>query len=171
MTALFITAFTLAAGVVIVLALALIAAVKSPDKKVKKKGKKKAAEKQLFSPTFFTPFSTCPKCNTEGLHWLREVTEDLIAQAEKIVPEYQSKLKHWKTVKEAWDSWQRIRNDPYRYIFATNRYDDYPTNPGKQPGKPDNYDLLKSIIETAFDVIRTCRECAHEWGQKTGVPE
>ncbi|AAN12846.1 gp204 [Mycobacterium phage Omega] len=91
-----------------------------------------AAEPEPISPRLFMPYSVCPKCDTEDLHWIESVEA----------------LR--KTLR-------KNRRALYDGPIPDYKIDIWPLYLATPEGE---------AIKHNDDVLRTCRDCGHKWGQK-----
>lgn len=99
------------------------------------------------SSSHFMPYSVCPKCDTEALHWLEKPDKDW-AVKEKVA--YKRRLSAWERVCRPAPKGRRL-------TIA-------------KPEMADSERLAVSILEGKVDVVRTCvnDKCGHRWGQQVG---
>lgn len=112
---------------------------------------------------YFMPFSVCPKCDVEALHWMREPDEEA---AERTVARFREKVDAWRAGEEAhWDRMDRLGKSGRRFYGETYWR-------SEKPKETAEVATAKKVIAGRIHVIRTCREpeCGHEWGQKIWAP-
>lgn len=91
--------------------------------------------------TYFMPYSVCPECAEEGLHWMRRPNWDAVAMLVAGASE-RMEANH--------RTWLRLGHNPIEFQYEGGE------------------ELAISVATNKSDVIRTCRECGHEWGQNVG---
>lgn len=150
-----------------ILALLFSGKISGWKRKPQDKPKKKRAAKPAFPDSFFMPFSVCPKCGVEALHWMEapDYDEALVLAAER--------RKRQRTFDAKLKSWDEMFGPNGRYPTLGKAWKDFPQSPEyRMPDEPQFSAaemLSTSVMEGSVEVIRTCRECDHVWGQNTSL--
>lgn len=100
---------------------------------------------------FFMPYCICPKCNEQQLHWIAEPDRMTAWSTRK---RYDDECKQWER-----ERYQHQRQGTAETFLAQ-------SSPPKLTPK---IVLAMAIDKGNVDVIRTCRNCGHEWGQRIGM--
>jgi hypothetical protein len=136
--------------------------------------------KSLFPLDCFTPYSVCPKCGVEALHWIGEPDRDTAFWLEK---DFATRMRNFEIRLERWDTkygpngdspilgedgvWQKYPGSDAEGNGELHNGRLYRYKPPERPALTDNE---VAFIEMAkHDVVRTCRECEHGWGQDVSV--
>ena len=104
---------------------------------------------------YFMPYCVCPECDVEALHWMREPN---LAAATRCQRLFTAAVKDWER-----------KDAAYHRVWSITSGEFVSTNPFPRPKETGDIRTAIAVVAGDVDVIRNCRECGHEWGQRVGL--
>ncbi len=137
--------------------------------------KPKPEAEPLFPYDYFTPYTTCPKCKVEGLHWMRPTLTAADLEPERV----EAKTRMVMAGRMISEKPQRITTyhpptyDSEGRDLVKELEELYEEENDRAMAEWEDECRQMAIgyllaPERGFDVFRQCRteKCGHEWGQK-----